>query len=778
MNYKILLIAFLIILSCFYFINPQSQNLIDNPSFDDNSGWGKLWLRESGMGEAKIIADKSRNNLKVLAVVHKGNKDWSYSQNVILEVKPKQIYQYSGWIKCKEAEGVCQLSVITYDKNKDVLNWLYGLTETGGSHDWKYFERKIIIPNNCNYIQFRITGYGKSISYYDDLSLIRLNINDKVKIDKKPVLIKNSDTSLVYFPDKDLFQLKRNEILYEIKGLGEKSILMGINKLNNAIKFKMLNLNGNDIEASVSIDSNSDICFTVFADTKLSQDFDFPGDFLSKKGESWVIPHNEGLLIPSNDPYFYTWELAMFMGHSGLCMPFLGLTDGDRGLIIIAETPDDAVVRYKKPENKNTSSMIFSWKPSLGEWRYERKLKLKIIEKGGYVAIAKAYRDYVKNKGIYVTLKEKAKITPQVERLIGAVNIWWWKKADWWQHDLDCIKVAGEMKELGIDKILWSNEASSDSIKKMNDLGILTSRYDIYQDVWDPECPVDWVSHEGWPDGLVIMRNGTWRRGWVTRYDGKEYPGGVICSKYGFDMMKKRVAEDLKLNPYLARFIDTTTASPLYECYNPKHPLSRSGDREYKSKLLNYLFKEFKLVVGSETGIDWAVPYLHYFEGMMSIAQFRLPDSGYDLISYKTPDADFKRFQIGSYYRIPLFELVYHDCIVSYWYWGDSSNRIPELWDYRDLFNVLYGTGALWIVDPEIWAKYKKRFIKSYKNACEVAGLTGYSEMINHVFVNMDHTVQYTKFTNGITVWVNFGQKKYIMDNGTVLKGKSFIIIK
>jgi len=48
---------------------------------------------------------------------------------------------------------------------------------------------------------------------------------------------------------------------------------------------------------------------------------------------------------------------------------------------------------------------------------------------------------------------------------------------------------------------------------------------------------------------------------------------------------------------YKCRFIDTTTASPFREDYNPAHPLTRSQDRAYKMKLLEFCSRNCKLVV-------------------------------------------------------------------------------------------------------------------------------------------------------------------------------------
>ena len=84
------------------------------------------------------------------------------------------------------------------------------------------------------------------------------------------------------------------------------------------------------------------------------------------------------------------------------------------------------------------------------------------------------------------------------------------------------------------------------------------------------------------------------------------------------------------------------------------------------------------LVTGCETGHDAAVPYVHYFEGMLSLGPYRVPDAGRDMIRIwdEVPER-VRKFQLGHDYRLPLWELVYHDCVVAQWYWGDYNNKLP-----------------------------------------------------------------------------------------------------
>jgi hypothetical protein len=132
------------------------------------------------------------------------------------------------------------------------------------------------------------------------------------------------------------------------------------------------------------------------------------------------------------------------------------------------------------------------------------------------------------------------------------------------------------------------------------------------------------------------------------------------------------------------------------------------------------------------------------------------------------------KFQLGQKYRLPLWELVYHDCVVAQWYWGDYNNKLPALWQKRDLFNILYGTAPMFMFDRKFWEQNKEHFAQSYKNICTVTRAVGYAEMTDHQFLTRDRDVQQTKFANGVTVTVNFGEKPYRLPDGKEIQPMSY----
>jgi len=529
-----------------------------------------------------------------------------------------------------------------------------------------------------------------------------------------------------------------------------------------------------DVGVKLRLDADKpEFTVELSAEGGLTSALSFPHPFVTEAGTYLVVPMNEGISYPVDDETIKPMWLAAYGGH-GICMAFWGVTDGQQGHMAIIETPDDASIYIQRADGKLCIEP--KWESQKGNFGYARKLRYVFFDEGGHVAICKRYRLHAEQTGKLKTLEEKRRENPNVDLLIGAVNIWCWEN--------DALTIVRQARSLGINRILWSNRKPPEIIKAMNEMeGVLTSRYDIYQDLMDPQivkdklrgAHPDWTQ-AGWPDDIMLDSNGEPLQGWRVRgKDGQMYPCGVLCDKQALKHAEQRVPAELKTHPYRCRFIDTTTASPWRECYHPEHPMTRSDSRHWKMELLRYMSEKAGLVTGSETGHDAAVPYVHYFEGMLSLGPYRVPDAGRDMrkIWDEVPDVVAK-FQLGHKYRLPLWELVYHDCVFAQWYWGDYNNKLPALWQKRDLFNILYGTAPMFMFDSRLWERNKDRFARSYKNICDVTRAVGYAEMTGHRFLTPDRDVQQTTFGNGVIVTVNFGEKPFRSPDGKEIESMSY----
>jgi len=529
-----------------------------------------------------------------------------------------------------------------------------------------------------------------------------------------------------------------------------------------------------DVHLHVQLDeAKPEFTASLAAEGKLKWSLGYPHPFVTTAGTYLVVPMNEGISYPVDDKSVEERWLVTYGGH-GLCMPFWGVTDGEQGYLAIVETPDDAAIHIKRRDGRLCIEP--KWNAQKGEFGYARTLRYVFFDNGGHVAMCKRYRAYAQGTGLLKTLAEKRRDNPDVDLLIGAVNVWCWER--------ESLAIVNDLKKHGIERILWSHRQRPDVIRSMNEMGgILTSRYDIYQDLMDPKIVKeqlrglhpDWTQG-AWPDDIMIDAKGDPRKGWrVKGKDGKMYPCAVLCDRQAVKYARQRVPAELETHPYKCRFIDTTTASPWRECYHPDHPMTRSDSRHWKMQLLRYMSEEAKLVTGSETGHDAAVPYVHYFEGMLSLGPYRVPDAGRNMRKIWTDVPQrVAKFQLGHDYRLPLWELVYHDCVVAQWYWGDYNNKLPSLWDKRDLFNILYGTPPMFMFTRQYWEQHRDRFVESYRKVCSVARAVGYAEMTDHKFLTPDRNVQQTRFANGVVVTVNFGDDPFDLPDGTTVRSMDY----
>lgn len=728
-------------------------------------GWHGLWTRDRDGGRA--IMDGS-----AIRIEHEGRQDWALTRRERMTVAAGDLFEMSASVKVA-GTGYCNIGVVTRTKAGKVIEWMYGADTSKKADGWQRLHARFLITEDIHSIEPRLTGAGQATVWLKDFSCRKTGNLDAIRNRDFPQTcrLSNQDLALTYHPANGLINVIHKPTGIHYKQFDAGTVVgLRCTQENNRIQATLMHVaTGLTFDMMVELEKDRPE-YRVMLEGKgpLKRALAFPHPYVQAKDTSLVIPMNEGISYPVTDPAIPGMRLIAYGGH-GICMAFWGATNGAAGHMAIIETPDDAAIRIHRV--KEHLAVSPEWDPRKGRFGYGRKLRYAFFKKGAHVAICKRYRKAMKARGNLVTLADKRRANPHVDRLIGAVNVWCW--------DRDALAIVKDLQAAGIERILWSHRSAPTTIKAMNALpGVLTSRYDIYQDVMDPAnfkhlrgVHPDWTT-EAWPAELMRDARGDWRRGWrVKGKDGVMRPCGVLCDACAPAHAEKRIGLELATHPYRCRFIDTTTASSWRECHDPAHPMTRTDSRIAKMKLLETVSRRFNLVTGSETGHDAAVPHVHYFEGMLSLGPYRVPDAGRNMgqILKEVPERVAK-FQVGHAYRLPLWELVYHDCVVAQWYWGDYNNKLPAIWDKRNLFNALYGTPPMFMFNRRFWHENKDRFVQSYRLIAPVARAAGYSEMVDHRFLTPDRAVQQTRFANGVTVTVNFGDKAAKLPDGREIK--------
>ena len=704
---------------------------------------------------------------------HTGGADWSIHGMEVLKVKPGDVFRMScessALDDAPNANPYC-LSVISRTAGGAVASWSYG---ERSAKPGKPCETTFMVPPGVESIEPRVIGAGRTGVAVRNFRIESLGnrlpdagaLPDRVSVETEhlSVTVRGAGAAL------EVTDRRTGRVW---ASAGRRALfVLGAEKAGEALRIRFVNPETvSEWSATVVPEKDRpELVVTVEGDGDMASALDFPAPFATRKGDRLILPMNEGVGFPVDEEDGMPRRLVTYSGH-GVCMAFFGVAEDATGAghMGIVETADDAAVAVSRPEGTRCFGAGPSWEAQKGRFGYARRIRYVFLDKGGHVAMCKRYRKYAREQGKVKTFAEKAKARPLVDRLLGAPNIWCWEG--------DKVGFAKKIREAGIDRFLWSAGGSAEQVAALAKMdGVLVSRYDVYRDIYRPEQlkKLGWkkgTNTDAWPEGAAwdSANSNDWRKAWgVKAKDGTWTYCGCMCDAVSAKYCRKHVGSELKTHPYNTRFIDVTTAAAWDTCHNPAHPMTRSDSRRYRMDLLRLLGDEFGLVVGSETGHDAAVPYCDYFEGMLSLCHYRVPDSGRNIQQIWTnAPPRVAKFQVGEKYRLPLWELVYHDCLCAHWYWGDYNNKLPALWDKRDLFNVLYGTMGMYIFNAKQWEADKARFVRSYRVTSPVARKTGYSEMTDHRILTEDRAVQQTVFANGVTVTVNFGGQPYRLPAG------------
>lgn len=550
-------------------------------------------------------------------------------------------------------------------------------------------------------------------------------------------------------------------------------------------------------EAFVSLSADSGVQFELKAKGKTPMtEFDYPPAFTTENKDYYLLyTDGEGLLLPVDDTRYPLGNGITYFCGGGLSMAWMGIVDKQfrSGYMAILETPYDAALRTIRQEDGLVTFKPV-WLSSMETFSYNRRITYHFFDQGGYVAQCKKYRDYIWKKNGVVTLKEKQRRFPAIEKMVGAPHVYVWETG----RD---ISMARDMKESGVDKALFLWDANHQPYPvvgydtKLKELGYATGGYELFSDLHKRDTTYydfDWNGSDRFRHAVYP---GLFNRLAARKKDGTTYSnrfGTYACPAAMAEQVERKVSRKLKDYPHECYFVDVYQANGLYECYSKKHSVTREGYANALNRNLKYL-EDQGLYVGGEWGADFAVPHSVYVHGMMTLQRTWF-DSEIEkkgtiyyygswknnscpsiMVGTRTATPTYLKYSINEATRVPLYELVYHDAVVTSWRWEDGNQHYPEIWWKKDLFNMLYGSAPLWNLNRNRWDEFKETFRESYENVCPWLQKIAYDELVSHSFVTSDGKIQRSEFSSGQSIVVNFSDSDYDYEGQTV-KSRSYLI--
>ena len=501
-----------------------------------------------------------------------------------------------------------------------------------------------------------------------------------------------------------------------------------------------------------------------------------------EKKDSWytLLNWQQGLLVPN------TWKTAVdkvvfdgFMGTAGAYMPWFGQVKDRAGYIAICEQPWNAAYYTEHPAEGPYTHVGIRWEPNLGKMDYRRVMKYSFVKDCDYNDLCKIYRNYVIEKGRFKSLAEKAVKTPSIDQLIGSaflhkgIKTQVMTNSDFYDAEnpdknnhLTPFSVRTEeikkFHELGVEKLYlhldgWAEpgydnqhpdylpacekaggwKAMKELSDTMHECGYLFGIHDQYRDYYYAAKTFDENFATRLADG-TIPSHARWAGG----------PQTYLCATQAPFYVKRNFTEimdnGIKLD---CAYLDVFTCNEGDECSHPWHKMTRRECYEYRNTCFEYLLSK-GILPSSEEVNDWAIPSLvfcHY--------------APYDFMLDR-PGSPKKGIPV------PLFNLVYHDCLIEPW----MMDKVSEEEDYM-LYAVLNG-GAPYLVRDGAYQNTDGSFaggveisiedqIKRCKVVSDLHEKVAKCEMVRHEMVDGNPEVQRTTFADGTVVTVDFQAQTY-----------------
>lgn len=481
-----------------------------------------------------------------------------------------------------------------------------------------------------------------------------------------------------------------------------------------------------------------------------------------------VIPYWQGRIAPSyifpmTGGRFCMWDdihhggaaigRVSVYGYRGLSMPWWGTYSERSAVLGILGSDLGADMEYVI--NSNGQENFFSpkgeWSPyprilalspvwDLREDQGERRITYHFIPGGDHVQMARRYREIAQKRGHLVTLKEKARRNPEVEKLAGALYLGVYGGYPHYvgmpgmAFTFDDLKsmIRTVHDSLGVQRAIihawgtFSNHppqnwpisealGGAEKLREAVDLakehGYLYSSYHAYIPALahDPEFTTKYLPEN--ERGEKIIR-GRW---------GRNDP------RYFKEMTQKTLPKELEA---IGQNADVTDISFIQT--------SQIEERIAHAKYI----RSHNLVMGTERGQEVYIPYFDFFEGLANASHPR----GGDPFLYVTHAA-------------PLFNLVYHDAIATYGKIQDPDNDVTFEGDFRikSLRNLLDGSGPLIFFAPYEFEGMKPMIRMASELVAPVHRETFFSALTDHAYLSPDFKVQRSGFSNGTEVTVNLG---------------------
>lgn len=530
------------------------------------------------------------------------------------------------------------------------------------------------------------------------------------------------------------------------------------------------------IEVNVRVDEHG-LKFSF--KTNKEQIFQWPMAGLTPSAKALILPDGEGLYIPNNDS-FWRKEFKKFPSLS-LSIPFWAIEYANGNYVSYiwddSDVDTDVQVHEKQAKLYVMNEHQFLKRSQFPEYTV-------FIHLAGDSPISPAidYRNLLINQNKFVSLKQKILENANVNKLLGAFHIWVW-------GDGKALSMLDQLEQCGIKHALINYERSPSSVKmpfniEKNYINSAESRgyligpsvrFDSAQDSKNSLSISSVLLNHLRPEACIRNFNGTILTGFENQ--------GCYLSSEALRLREPREKNiEKQIDNVLEKggnaiYLSSDAAYPLYNDYSRHHPMTRDQDLNNRLERMRFICSDEKVVLGSETGLSWANSIIAYNNGAFltfpEIFWFVSQDKKHFgawrsqdntptiLFQIYNASSEFLRAVYNPRYRLPLYEAVFHDAVISTDRLELNELKIPAARKVKMLLQSLYNVPPIWALNEETLQKNKKYFMDYYNFFSPLHQMAGIEPLTLFEWLTEDHLVQQTQFGNRLTLTANFSDRIY-----------------
>ena len=339
-----------------------------------------------------------------------------------------------------------------------------------------------------------------------------------------------------------------------------------------------------------------------------------------------------------------------------------------------------------------------------------------------------------------------------------------------------------KLADAGLDRLWLGTEGKEGLevhppvVKAAENHGYLVGFYDSYNSIHSPDAKQTWETaqfdEQLYETGPIVKADGTKRPGF-------KHVGYLLSPIAARPAMEKRVTAAMHDTGANSFFMDCDAFGECYDDYSPLHPATEKDDMAARDDRMAWIAKTFHAVVGSEGGVWYAAPVIHFSHGMTTGVvgwgdkDMNDRNSPYYVGGYWPPDGPaillksvplkdkFIKLDIDPRYRLPLFETAFHDSVISTEEEGSGTLKFSNVQGTRILTELLYNSPPMYHLNQAQWAKDQAVIKRQYAFFSPLHREAALLPMTDFQWLTPDRSVQQTTFGQQLSMVANFSDKPF-----------------